>query len=128
MLEFILYYLLLYISKPTKQKIYKNINKLEIQHFMQCQWTFLNMNIFAALSICSVVTSDKTHTGIRACLQGQCLCQNEYQNELLCHIPIHFQSYYSTDCSRHAMVHFRINTLQTDSMYLMQEINVVYKL
>ena len=32
---------------------------------MQCQWTLLNMQIFAALSGCPVVTSDRTHTGTR---------------------------------------------------------------
>ena len=52
--------MLLYISIPTKQKI----NELEIPHFMQSQWTFSNMHIFAALSVCPVVTSDRTHTGI----------------------------------------------------------------
>ena len=32
---------------------------------MQCQWTFSNMHIFAELSGCPVVTSNRTHIGIR---------------------------------------------------------------
>ena len=33
-----------------------------------------------------------------------------------------FSKLFSIDCSRRAMIHFRINTLQADSMYLTQEI------
>ena len=33
-----------------------------------CHWSFLNMLIFAALSGCPVVTSDRTNTGIRRIL------------------------------------------------------------
>ena len=41
------------------------IYELESPHFMQCQWDFSIMYIFAALFVCPVVTSDRTHTGIR---------------------------------------------------------------
>ena len=61
MLEFIISFYTLCISIHTKQKI----NELEIPLFMQCQWTFSNIRISAALSGCPVVTSDRTHTGIR---------------------------------------------------------------
>ncbi len=32
---------------------------------MQCQWTFFEYAYFIAFSGCPVVTSDRTHTGIR---------------------------------------------------------------
>ena len=57
--------MLLYISIPTKQKNKTKMNELEIPHVMQCQWAFSNMHIVVALSRYPVVTSDRTHTGIR---------------------------------------------------------------
>ena len=89
MLEFVLYYILLYITHQAKNQT--KMNKLEISHFMQCQWNFSNMHSFAAISGCPVVTSDMTHTDIR--LWGW----NERQNELLSDIPMSYKHWSSQE-------------------------------